>query len=194
MKKLLLLLSAASLVMGCNPMGKRTYTSKDGKDKVSFDVKEVAAASDDMNKKTEELKKLTPYTTEQLKALVPEQLGGIKRTSFNVTSMLGYGAADATYRDESGKQFQVDLIDCAGEAGSGMYTLSYWMKMNVESENDNGYTKSVKWNGDKAVESYQKGSDEYELTYMAGDRMLVTVKGEKVGLDALKQAASSLKF
>ena len=43
-----------------------TITSKDGKSKVSVDVNSAAAVSDDMQKKMEELKKLTPLTTDQL--------------------------------------------------------------------------------------------------------------------------------
>jgi ABC-type multidrug transport system fused ATPase/permease subunit len=84
--------------------------------------------------------------------------------------------------------------DCAGEAGAGVYSLSYWTKMNMQSETDNGYSKTVDFNGQKAVEGYDKGSDTYELTYVASDRLLVTIKGEKTGLDAVKGAAQGLNL
>jgi hypothetical protein len=63
----------------------------------------------------------------------------------------------------------------------------------MQSESDNGYQKTVDFNGQKAVETYEKGSDTYELTYVASDRLLLTVKGEKTGLDAVKQVAQNLK-
>ncbi|HEY0432648.1 MAG TPA: hypothetical protein VGC95_02175, partial [Chitinophagaceae bacterium] len=74
----------------------------------------------------------------------------------------------------------------------GIYSLSYWTKMNMESETDNGYSKTVDFNGQKAVEAYDKGNDSYELTFVGSDRLLVAVKGEKTGLDAVKQVARDL--
>jgi len=64
----------------------------------------------------------------------------------------------------------------------------------MQSESDNGYTKTVDFDGNKAVETYDKGGDRYELTYVASDRLLVTMKGEKTGLDAVRQAAQGLKL
>jgi len=159
------------------------------------DVNSAAATGDEMQKKMEELKKLTPLTTDQLKALLPEELMGMKRSSFNANSMMGYANAEATYKNENDdKNIELNIFDCAGEAGAGIYSLSYWTKMSMQSESDNGYTKTVDFGGNKAVETYEKGGDRYELTYVAADRLLVTVKGEKVGLDAVKQVAQGLNL
>ena len=191
------LLVAAASILACNNNKPKTMTIKsaDGKSKVSVDVNSAAAVSNDMQKKMEELKKLTPLTTDQLKTMLPEQLMGLKRSSFNANSMMGFATAQATYKNENDdKEIELDILDCAGEAGAGVYSLSYWTKMSMQSESDNGYTKTVDFNGDKAVETYEKGSDRYELTYVASDRLLVTVKGEKTGLDAVKQTAQDLNL
>jgi len=172
-----------------------TITSEDGKSKVSVDATSAAAVSDDMQKKMEELKKLTPLTTDQLKALLPEEIMGMKRSNFSANSMMGYASAEATYRNESDdKQIELNILDCAGEAGSGIYQLSYWTKMSIQSESDNGYTKTVDFDGDKAVETYEKGGDSYELTRFVSDRLLVIVKGRKTGLDAVKETAKGLNL
>jgi hypothetical protein len=198
MKQVILCLLAATLtIVACknNRSKTMTVTSDDGKSKVSVDVNSAAAVSDDMQKKMEELKKLTPLTTDQLKTLLPEQLMGLKRTSFNANSMMGFASAEARYKNENeDKEIELNILDCAGEAGAGVYSLSYWTKMSMQSESDNGYTKTVDFDGDKAVETYEKGSDRYELTYVASDRLLVTLKGEKTGLDAVKQAAKGLNL
>jgi hypothetical protein len=198
MKQVILSLLVATLVIvACknNRSKTMTLTSDDGKSKVSVDVNSAAAASDDMQKKMEELKKLTPLTTDQLKTLLPEQLMGLKRTSFNANSMMGFASAEARYKNENeDKEIELNILDCAGEAGAGVYSLSYWTKMSMQSESDNGYTKTVDFDGNKAVETYEKGSDRYELTYVASDRLLVTVKGDKTGLDAVKQAAQGLNL
>ena len=198
MKPVILYLFIATLpIVACknNNPKTMTVTSKDGKSKVSVDVNSAAAVSDDMQKKMEELKKLTPLTADQLKTFLPEQLMGMKRSSFNANSMMGFASAEATYKNETDdKEIELNILDCAGEAGAGVYSLSYWTKMSMQSESDNGYTKTVDFNGGKAVETYEKGGDRYELTYVASDRLLVTVKGEKTGLDAVKQTAQALNL
>jgi hypothetical protein len=197
MKPVILWLLVATMLVACkNKQSKTmTITSDDGKSKVSVDVNSAAATGDEMQKKMEELKKLTPLTTDQLKALLPEELMGMKRSSFNANSMMGYANAEATYKNENDdKNIELNIFDCAGEAGAGIYSLSYWTKMSMQSESDNGYTKTVDFGGNKAVETYEKGGDRYELTYVAADRLLVTVKGEKVGLDAVKQVAQGLNL
>jgi len=198
MKPVILYLFIATLpIVACknNNPKTMTVTSKDGKSKVSVDVNSAAAVSDDMQKKMEELKKLTPLTADQLKTFLPEQLMGMKRSSFNANSMMGFASAEATYKNETDdKEIELNILDCAGEAGAGVYSLSYWTKMSMQSESDNGYTKTVDFNGGKAVETYEKGGDRYELTYVASDRLLVTVKGEKTGLDAVKQTAQGLNL
>jgi hypothetical protein len=198
MKPVILCLFIATLpIVACKNNNPKTMTatSKDGKSKVSVDVNSAAAVSDNMQKKMEELKKLTPLTTDQLKTMLPEQLMGMKRSSFNANSMMGFASAEATYKNETDdKEIELNILDCAGEAGAGVYSLSYWTKMSMQSESDNGYTKTVDFNGGKAVETYEKGSDRYELTYVASDRLLVTLKGEKTGLDAVKQTAQDLNL
>jgi len=199
MSKLTVFMLAAFFVFAaCNNNKTReaTIVSEDGKSKITIDpTSNTADQASEMEKKMEELKKLTPMTTEQLKALLPEELMGMKRTNFNATSAMGWGSANATYRNEGDeKKFEVNIIDCAGEAGSGIWTLNYWTKMSYESENEDGYSKTVNFNGQKAVESYHKYNDQHEITYTSGDRLLVTVKGEKTGVDAVKQVANSLKL
>ncbi|MFI5187622.1 MAG: hypothetical protein ACHQF0_12905 [Chitinophagales bacterium] len=194
---ILSLLTMGIFLASCNNNKPKplTITSDDGKSKVSVDMSSVTAATSDMQKKMDELKKLTPLSTDQLKTMLPEEIMGMKRSSFNANSMMGFASAEATYKDSSSeKQINLSIFDCAGEAGAGVYSLSYWTKMNMQSETDNGYTKSVDFNGQKAVESYEKGNDSYELTYVASDRLLVTVKGEKTGLDAVKQTAQNLNL
>ncbi|HVZ57399.1 MAG TPA: hypothetical protein VG870_12115 [Chitinophagaceae bacterium] len=190
-----LLLCAGLALAACKSRNTTTITSDDGKTKVKLDLTEASRASSDMEKKMEELKKLTPLTTDQLKAMLPDELLGMKRSSFNANSMMGFASADATYKKaDDSQQIRLSIFDCAGEAGAGIYSLNYWTKMSVQSENEDGYTKTVDFNGQKAVESYHKSEDSYELTYTAADRLLVTIRGDKTGLDGLRQAAQGLNL
>ena len=85
-------------------------------------------------------------------------------------------------------------MNCAGEAGSSFYALSYWTKMTMESENDQGYTKTVDFMVGKAVEDYKKYHNSYTLTFTANDRLLITWQGQNLSLDVLKDAAKALNL
>lgn len=180
-----------------NNREKGKISIKDGKGNTTatFDVKsieEIAKIAEKSEDKVEELKKLTPLSTDQLKAMMPEELMGIKKTSFSADSYSGASSSTATYKSDDGKELKLLIYDCAGEAGAGIYAVRYMTMWNIQHEDDHGYQKTVDFNGQKAVENYVKSSDEYSLAFLSNDRFLVTVAGVKTGLDLVKQAANSL--
>jgi len=191
-------LAVAMFFAACNnkKKGETTIVSEDGKTKVTIDPTTTTTTqnADEMTKMMEALKKMPPLTTDQLKAMLPEQVAGIPRTRFSVNSMMGFATAEATYSAEDGKNIKLTIWDCAGEAGAGFYSLTYWSRFNMQSETEDGYTKSVNFNGNKAIETYKKGQNEYTLTWTSGDRLLVTVEGENTGLDLVKQVAAGLNL
>jgi hypothetical protein len=194
-------LAFAFLFAACNNNKTKdatTIVSEDGKTKVTIDPSTVTdpTASGDMTKKMEDLKKLTPLSLDQLKALLPEELAGMKRSNFSANSAMGFALAEARYKgsEEDDKELKLVIWDCAGEAGAGFYSLTYWTQFNMQSESDDGYTKSVPFNGGKAIEKYSKGSNEYDLTYTSGERLLVNISGRNVPLDVVKQAATGLNL
>lgn len=193
MKKLWMITLAAGVIFtACKP--KTTITSDDGNSKVSVDISEMQNSADEMNKKIEELKKLSPLTVAQIKVLLPEELLGMKRSSFNSTAAMGFATGDAEYRKDDTTTLHLTIWDCAGEAGSGFYALNYWTKMSMESENESGYTKTVDFMDGKAVEDYKKYNDAYTLTFTSGDRLMVTLGGQHVPLTSLQDAAKSLNL
>jgi len=191
------LLIASMLVAACNNHKKISHTEKnaDGSTTTTtMDASDLTTSTDAMNKKMEELKKLTPLTLDQLKGLLPEELNGIKRTSFTTNSTMGFAVAEAEYRKDDSTVIKLDIYDCAGEAGAGIYGLNYWTKMNVQSESSDGYTKTTDFMGNRAVETYEKNNNQYTLTYAAIDRLLVVLSGRNTGIEALKDAAKSLNL
>ena len=107
------LLVASVSILACNNNKPKTMTIKsdDGKSKISVDVNSAAAVSNDMQKKMEELKKLTPLTTDQLKTMLPEQLMGMKRSSFNANSMIA--SASSSVRVGAIVSGSTTIPDCA---------------------------------------------------------------------------------
>ena len=190
-------LAVALIFTACNnkkDKAETTVVSEDGKTKVTIDPTVTTNTADEMTKVMEDLKKLPPLTTDQLKALLPEELVGMKRSRFSVNSAMGFAVGEATYSSDDGKSIKLSVWDCAGEAGSGFYGLTYWSRFNMQSETDDGYTKSVDFNGAKAIESYRKGANQHQLMWTANNRLLISVEGDNTGLDLVKQAASSLNL
>ena len=56
--------------------------------------------------------------------------------------------------------------------------------MSMQSENDQGYTKTVDFMGGKAVEDYKKYNNSYSLTFTANDNLLVTLQGQNVSFNS----------
>ncbi len=197
--KYFLFLSVAGTILfsACNGNKKYSVSTKneDGTTtKTEVDVKSMTSASDEMNKKMEELKKLTPLTLDQLKALLPEELNGVKQSNYNSSTMLGYAFTTADYRKDDTSNLQVAIYDCAGEAGSSWYAMMYWSKMNFQQESAKEYTKTIDFMGAKAVENYNKEEHRSSLTYSANDRLLVVLTGENMTPDELKDAAQKLNL
>jgi len=192
-----MLLSFCFLFTACKNGTKVTHTeTNDDGTTTTTSVETNNAVTDEaaMNKKMEELKKLPPLTIDQLKAILPEELNGIKRTNFNANTAMGYAVGEAEYQKDDTTKLNLVIYDCAGEAGSVMYLSTYWSRMNLQSENSQGYTKTIDFKGNKAMESYEKSDNQYSLTYSDADRLLVIITGRNISRDGLMDAAKSLNL
>jgi hypothetical protein len=190
-----IMLALIILMTACNnkkPKETVTMTSEDGKEKVTVNVNQMQDAANEMQKATEDLQKLPPLSLDQLKALIPEELMGGKKTRYNATSAMGAGMATAEYKINDSTDIKLTLYDCGGPGGAGIYSMQYLGMMNMESESEDEYTKSIDFNGGRAFEQCKKTRVECTLTYFAGGRFLVSLNGDNVNADGLKQAAKSL--
>lgn len=197
MKHVFLLFNiAVFLLTACNNNKKPgiTVTSEDGKTTTTVSPTDLAKVSDDFQKKTEELQKLSPYTLDQVKALLPEELAGAKRSKFSANSAMGTAYAEGEYTINDSTEVELKIFDCAGQAGAGIYSMQYLGMMNFQSESDDEYTKTIEFKGGKAVEHLNKRNNRSTLTWLAADRLLVTLEGRNTGIDLLKQAAGSLNL
>jgi hypothetical protein len=198
MKRVFLSLLIISILFAACKGRNDKITIKDEKgNKATIDVSSVNEAAKKIEEnanEAEKLKKLTPLSIDQVKALIPDELLGMKRSSFSANSAMGVSVGEGTYKGDEDKELKLEIIDCAGETGAAWYNMRFFALWNFQQEDDNGYQKTVDFNGGKAVEKYTKSNDRYELTYFAGDLFIVQLEGEKVGLDAMKQVASNLSL
>jgi hypothetical protein len=152
---------------------------------------ETSLVTEEMKKQSEELQKLTPLTADELKALLPQQIMGAKGSKFEVTPAAGANVATAAYILNDSTEIQVSISDCGGAAGAGLYSNQYLKMIDMQSDNDNEYTKTIDFRG-KAVEHCQKTTNRCTLTYFTGKRYMVTLEGKNIHPDGLKQAAMEL--
>ncbi|MEO5946631.1 MAG: hypothetical protein ABIP79_07410 [Chitinophagaceae bacterium] len=197
MKKFLFLsLGFLIFIAACNNNKKADSSSinADTTKTESPDAKQMQNAAEDMEKKKDELSKLKPLTMDELKALLPEKLMGTGRASYDVNNSMGAGLATAEYTLTDSTSVSLSIYDCAGSAGAGIYSLQFLGMMNMQQESDDEYTKNVDFNGANAFEHCDKTTNDCTFTYFAGGRYLVTLEGDNVGADALKQAARALNI
>lgn len=198
MKHLFILFSAAlCLLIACNnnkKTGEITVTSEDGKTTAKVETANLAQSVEAMQKKVEELQKLSPYTLDQMKAFLPEELAGAKRSKFSANSVVGAAFAEGEYEINDSTKVELKLFDCAGAAGTGIYNSQFLTMLNLQSETDKEYSKTIDFNGTRAIEQVRKDGSRATLIYLAADRLYVTLEGRNTGIDQLKKIASSLNF
>ena len=198
MKKVIAPLLVLSLFfMACNNNKSKddvTISDENGKKEVSVDLNQAKDAALDMQKKKDELSKLTPLTTDELKALVPKELMGAAVSDIDVNTAMGGTVANADYKINDSVDLKLEIVDCAGPGGAGMFGMQYLNMINVNSDDEEEYVKTIDFNGGKAFENCKKKRNRCTLAYFTGDRFLVSLRGDNVGMDALKDLAKELKI
>ena len=201
MKKLML--SAAALVLFCCSKEESKQEAKSGglSDVVSNvkNYSKINSSVQDVSKNIETLKKMTPLTNEELKALLPEELLGLKRKELSVgdNAMMQLASAEAKYSDGDQKKIKLEIMDGAGETGSAMVSiLMMSFNMNKEKITETGYEKTAEINGNKAIIKENSGENyvNSSIQMVAKNRYLITLTGDGISYDDLEKALNQLKL
>ncbi|MEP7373335.1 MAG: hypothetical protein ABI675_08055 [Chitinophagaceae bacterium] len=186
-----------NLLIACNnnkQQGDITITSEDGKTTAKAEPGNPVQSEEAIQKRKEELQKLSPYTLDQIKAFLPEELAGAKRSKLSVNGAMGTAYAEGEYEINDSTRMELKLFDCAGPAGVGIYNTQYLGTISLQSEDDKEYTKTIDLNGSKAIEQWRKDGSRATIVYMAADRLFVTLEGRNTGIDLLEKAAGNLRL
>jgi len=189
MKQFLILITATlCMIVSCN-------NSKTGNSAADTTGKKTdAAGADDDQMKTARMKGLKGLTAGEIKALFPGELAGLQQTEYRAINDEGYEVGEAVYTAEDGKELDMAIFDCVGDAGVGKYNIMYLSAVNTQSEDGQDYQKPVDFEGVRAIETYQAKQNRYSLLFPSGDRLLVKVEGIKTGPGLVKKAAGSLSL
>src|SRR5687767_2660893 len=142
----------------------------------------------------EELEKLTPMTEEQLKGLMPETLMETPLSNYSFNDGMGASLVSGEYKINDSTDLSINIYDCAGAGGAGLYNLQFAGQLDYTTDNPNEYTRVIDFNGGKAIEHCMKAKVECSLTYFSGGRFLVIMEGNSLTADQLKQLAKNIKI
>lgn len=188
-------LSLLLLLTACNNNKPANEGADTGKDTVAAaDAQKTSdAATAAMDKQKEELEKLSPVSLDELKAMLPEVFMGGSRTNIDANSNNGASLATGEYAINDSMQVVVNIFDCAGPGGAGIYTMQFQSLESSQQETAEEYTKATTINGNKGYEHCDKISNDCTVTYFTAKRYLVVLEGKGVGAPALRAAAGQLK-
>ena len=180
----------AFILTACNnnPDAKKTEMSiKDSTGETEVTVKKPAT---DIVNRDEELQAMTALTATDLEKLVPAELMGIARTDINSNNNVGTAMVIATYAPENSSELRLIIMDCGGSGGAGAYNLIYANELGQDKNSEVEYTKTIDFNGSKAIEHCMKPTGDCSLTWFSGSRYLVSVEGNNI--DVMKKAVTGL--
>jgi Yip1-like protein len=127
---------------------------------------------------------------DQLKAYLPETLGGLPRTSLSASrnAALGFQVAEASadYGDGAGKSLRLEINDAGGARGA--YALASWANVEEERQWQGGYEKTYHADGRMIHERWDSGSGSGEYSLVLGQRFSVELSGNAASVDELKAA------
>jgi len=136
-------------------------------------------------------------TPDALKPFVPDTLGGLPRTSVEVSRNAAIGIqvsnAKATYQGaQGGPEIQLEITDTGG--AKGFMALAGFAAVEEDKQTQSGYEKTYHQDG-RMIHEQWNNSGSGEFTVVLGDRFVVSVHGSNVAnVDALKAALAGLNL
>lgn len=178
MKRTLSIVVALIAMSGCK--NETTDKLKEASNNIS-NVTSILSDAQEVQEESSKLKELTPMTNDALKAWLPENLGDLTRTGYKVgkTGYLNVSSIEGTFKNEDGRELQLEIMDGAGEMGSVLMTsMSMAHNMEVEEEDENKHLQTLTRDGIKVKQTYFKKRNKTELQFIYGQRFVVMVKAQ----------------
>lgn len=199
MKKLMIV-AAAFMLAGCSKEEKVKEEKSGGLSDLVSTAKnygKLNSSMQDVTKNIESLKNIPPLTNDELKAVLPETLLGLKRKELSVgdNAMMNLSTAEAKYADDENKRIKVEIIDGAGETGSAMVSIMMMgLNVNKEKTTETGFEKSAEINGAKSIISEDKEGDRItsKIQTVLKNRYLLTLNADGFSYDELHKALGEL--
>ena len=192
----LLLFLAATLApaMGQNP----PLIPDDAKEAVAALAKMLQSFEDGTNNPLAALGGQQPVRAGELKAMLPRDADGLRRTSARGEKTGAFGAnvvqATGEYGDGDGPRVQIKVTDLAAMGPFSALAGFGWMQADIDSEGDHGYERTSKQGGFKTLERYTNATRSGSITVVVGNRFIVEVEGRDLDPTKLQACARAIDF
>lgn len=134
-----------------------------------------------------------PIAPADLKAVLPEALGELKREAIESQGGQAIGIASSMAKASyvaADKRVELTITDLGGTAG--LVALAAWSGMTMDKETAEQVEKVYK-QGERTVrEEYRKDGSHGEVTVLLTNGVIVEAKGQQVDLAALKKALDAV--
>ena len=135
----------------------------------------------------------TPIAAADLKALLPESIGDMKRTSFETNGGQAMGisasSAKASYGNDD-RHLNLSITDTGGLAG--LATMAGWANMTMDKETDGKVEKVYKDGARTMHEEYRKDGSRGEATIILANGVIVEAEGDHVDMATLKKVLADV--
>lgn len=132
----------------------------------------------------------------ELKALLPAELKGFKRTSASSERSGAMGMwisrAEARYEGANDSSIQVEISDLGGLGGLGAMAQATWMMSDIDREAENGFERTVAYKNWKAREEYIKSNRQGKMEVLVGERIMVSVQGSNLKFEDIRAAMEQI--
>lgn len=136
-----------------------------------------------------------PVDFRELKALLPEQVAGLKRTKSagEKSAALGIASskANAQYGDEPGRRVELEIMDMGTLKGIGTMAFG-WLGASIDRESDDGYERTSMFEGCRMHEEFSKSSGRGATTLIVADRFVVKAEGTGLSAEEMKRAVAAV--
>ena len=201
MTKIISILSLITMLIisGCGKGGDNQPNENQKSDEKTG-IKSMDDFVDNMNeaqKNMEEGQKYEVVDFRDLKALLPESLGDLKRTNAEgeKSGAMGFtiSKADADYNNEDYSQrIDIEITDLAGATGYAGLAAWGWAMVEIDKETETGYEKTIKYKGHKAYEKYESEYQNGSIEVLVAGRFMVSVSGNNIPMEVIKSAIDEI--
>ncbi|MDT0555198.1 hypothetical protein [Patiriisocius hiemis] len=147
---------------------------------------------------TEKLKKLTPLSSTDMDAWMPDKLGNLHRVNYKTNAMPASFTFVTIARFKSlntSEQLDITLMDGAGPMGSmAIAPFLDLERITRATSTDEGFQKTITKNGTVYIQKYNEQDDTYFLQFTNKDRFIVKIETQNITEKSLWEYASQFHF
>jgi len=133
----------------------------------------------------------------ELKALLPEELAGLKRTSASGEKTNAFGInvskSEGEYKTEdNSSRIRITITDMGSMSGWAGLAAFGWTMTEIDKETEDGYERTIEYKGYKGFEKYNTERNDGKKEVMVAKRFMVSVEGYNVPMEAINDAMDEI--